>query len=136
MSRFIAQAATPTSVPLGTSPISGPGTIGQEVTNALGSGPGGTGTGVVDVFSEQFSNLIGLLTVLGGVFFLIYMLIAAFDWIQAGGDSGKIDKAKTKMTNGAIGLLVMILAFGIVGIIGGVFGLELLNPGAVFLDLI
>jgi hypothetical protein len=134
MSQYIAQS-TPSSVPLGTSPITGAGTIGQQVNSALGSG-GGTGSGVVDVFSQQFSNLIGFITVLGGLFFLVYMLIAAFDWIQAGGDSGKIDKAKTKMTNGAIGLLVMILAFGIIGIIGSVFGIDLLNPGAVFLQLI
>lgn len=124
-------------VPLGRDPLTGPGRIGEAVNTALDTNTHGVaGGGVVDVFSQQFSNLIGLLTVLGGVFLVIYFLLAAFEWIQAGGDAGKVEKAQQRMVNGAIGMLVMIIAFGIIGIIGGVFGIELLNPGQVFLELI
>ncbi len=120
-------------VPLGgDATLTGPGTIGEAVTGALDEGP----SGVVDVFSQQFSNIIGLITVLAGVFFIVNFLIAGFEWTQAGGDTGKAEKSRQRMINAALGLLVMIIAFGIIGVIGGVFGLELLNPGSVFLQLV
>lgn len=113
--------------------IQGPGTIGEQVNQALQEGQG---TGVVGVFTQQLSNIVGLITILSGLFFVIYFLIAGFDWVQAGGDTGKIEKSKSKMVNGAIGLLVVIIGMGIVGIIGGVFGLDLLRPDQVFLEML
>lgn len=124
-------------VPLGDQPIQGAGTIGEAVSDNLGTNTGGVaGGGVIDVFTQQFSNIIGFITVLAGVFFVVYFMVAAFEWLQAGGDSGKVEKAKNRMINAALGLLVMVIAFGIIGIIGGVFGIELLNPGATFLEMI
>jgi hypothetical protein len=90
----------------------------------------------LEYFSSQLSNLIGLVTLVGSLFLLVYFLIAGFEWLQAGGDTGKADKAKGRMTNAAIGLLVMILATAIAGIIGGTFGIDILNPENVFNNLI
>lgn len=114
--------------------IEGPGTIGQEVNAALGQG--GAGVGVVEVFTRQLSNVIGLITILAGLFFVIYLLIAGFDWVQAGGDTAKVEKSKNKMVNGAIGLLVVVIGMGIAGIIGGVFGIDILRPDQVFLQML
>lgn len=111
--------------------IRGPGAIGDAVNENLGSG-----TGIVDVFSNQLSNIIGFITVLASIFFLVYFLIAAFEWIQAGGDTAKVAKAQQRMINAAIGMLVLVISFGILGIISGVFGVDLLNPGAMFLQVI
>ena len=117
-----------TEVPLG-EPIKGLSPIGQS---AIARG----GSAVPTELINQVSNLIGFVTILGGLFFVIYMLVAGFEWLQAGGDSGKVEKAKSRMTNAAIGLLVMILSIAIVGIIGGVFGLDILNPVDRFMDII
>lgn len=128
---LLAQTTTSTGTSLGGT-LQVPGAIGESVNTAVTQGP----NAVVGVFETQFSNLIGLITILGGLFFLIYFLVAAFEWIQAGGDSGKIEKSKNRMINGAIGMIVMIVSLAIVGIIGGVFGVDLLNPGQTFLQLI
>lgn len=90
----------------------------------------------IGYFGTQLSNVIGLITLVGAMFLLVYFLIAGFEWLQSGGDAGKADKAKTRMTNAAIGLLVMILATAITGIIGGTFGIDILNPQSVFNNLI
>lgn len=111
--------------------IQGAGTLGEEVAGSLDSN-----AGLVAIFSEQLSNIIGFVTLLGGLFFVIYFLIGGFEWLRAGGDKGQVEKAQNRMVNGAIGLLVMILSIAIVGIVGGVFGLDLLNPGETFLELI
>lgn len=116
---------------LGGQPITGPGAIGAAVNENLGSS-----TGIVDVFSQQLSNLIGFITVIASIFFVVYFLIAAFEWIQSGGDTAKVAKAQQRMINAAIGMLVLVISFGILGVISGVFGVDLLNPGAMFLQLI
>lgn len=130
MNRLLASNGTP----LGDKPLRGPGTIGDAVNDVVEGG--GAGTEVVDVFSQQFSNIIGLITVIAGIFFIVNFLIAGFDWIQSSGDSGKVEKARQRMVNSALGLLVLVISFGIIGVIGGVFGIELLNPGAAFLEII
>lgn len=127
-------AQTSDGIPLGDNPLTGQGTIGTAVNEAIDAG--NDGRGVVDVFSQQFSNIIGLITVIAGIFFIVNFLIAGFEWTQAGGDAGKAEKARQRMINAALGLLVMIISFGIIGVIGGVFGVELLNPGQTFLNII
>lgn len=86
-------------------------------------------------FVMQLSRVIGFITIVGAVFFLMFLVLAGFEWLQAGGDAGKVEKAKGRMTNGAIGLLVMILATAIAGVIGGAFGLDILNPQNLFNNL-
>lgn len=92
-------------------------------------------TNPANYFTLQLSRIIGFITLLGAVFFVVYMIVAGFEWLQAGGDSGKVEKAKNRMINGAIGLLVMILATAISGIVGGVFGIDVLNPQNIFNNL-
>ncbi len=123
---------------------SGTGTSGAGGGLPLGGGANDTiqGIGVGETsrfisnplgyFSDQLSNVIGLITLIGALFLVVYFIIAGFEWLQAGGDAGKADKAKTRMTNASIGLLVMILSTAIAGIIGGVFGIDILNPQAIF----
>lgn len=115
---------------LGDAPITGAGAIGEQVAQNVGSQ-----AGITAIFSQMLSNVIGLITVIGGLFFVVYMLIAGFDWLRAADKSG-VEKAQHRMVNGAIGLLVMILSLGIAGIIGGVFGIDLLDPASTFLKLL
>ena len=116
---------------LGDKAIRGAGTLG-ELTQEAADSP----EGVMQLLLGEISNIIGFLTLLGGLFFTIYFIIAAFDWLRAGGDKSKVEKAQQKMVNAAIGLLIMIVAIGIVGIVGGVFGVEILNPTQTFVDLV
>lgn len=74
------------------------------------------------------SNVIGVLTVLGGLFFVFFFVQAAFTWITAGGDSGNIEKARNKMVQGVIGLIVLVASYALIGVIGAIVGLNLLSP--------
>jgi len=116
---------------LGSDPIRGAGVIG-DLTQQQADTP----RGAMDLLLSQLSNIIGFLTIVGGLFFVIFFLIAAFEWLRAGDDKGKIEKAQQRMINAAIGLLIMIVTIGIVGIVGGVFGLEILNPTDSFVRII
>lgn len=88
------------------------------------SGEDDVGTKLTDLFSQS----IGFLTVAAGLAFLIYFMLGGLQWITAGGDKGKVDAAKTQMTNGAIGMIIIVAAYGIVWIVGQVLGFDILNP--------
>lgn len=81
------------------------------------------------------SNVIGALTVVAGLFFVIYFIMAGVNWVTAGGDSGKIQKARDQMIQGAIGLVVIVMAYGLVGLISNLVGIHLLTPGQLLKDL-
>jgi uncharacterized membrane protein YphA (DoxX/SURF4 family) len=91
--------------------------------------------GAVAPLGKVLTTLIGFLTTLAGLMFLVYFLLAALSWITAGGEKGKIETAKSQMINSAIGLIIVIATYAIVGIVGGVLGLDILNPGKIILNI-
>jgi len=76
---------------------------------------------------SMFTMVFGFLTIVAGLTFLIYFLIGALNWVTGGGDEKKVDTAKSYMTNGAIGLIIVIAAYSIVFIVGKVLGLNILD---------
>jgi hypothetical protein len=78
-----------------------------------------------------FSRVIGLLTIVAGLAFLIYFMLGALNWITGGEDKGKVDTAKKYMTNGAIGMIAIISSYAVIWVVGTVLGLDILNPAEV-----
>ena len=82
------------------------------------------------------SNVLGILTTIGGLLFIYTFIQGAINWISAGGDSGKIQKARDQMTQGAIGLIILVAAYAIIGLIGSIAGIDILNPAKMLTPLI
>jgi hypothetical protein len=60
---------------------------------------------------------------IGALMVLIYFAWGAIDWIAAGGDKGKIETARNKITNAIIGIIVLVSSFTIIGFFSNlVFG--------------
>ena len=110
------------------------GTI-DPVTDAYSKGST-TEPGALKNFELFISNLIGFLTTLAAIFFIIYFFMGAFGWVTSGGDKGKTEKAREQITQGVLGLVLIIAAYAIIGLIGSIIGLKLLQPGALIQELI
>lgn len=82
------------------------------------------------------SNMIGLLTIVSVIGFLYFFLTAALNMIGAAGDSGKITKARDQMMHATAGIAITVAAYGVVGLIGSVIGLDILNPKALLSPLV
>lgn len=97
--------------------------------------PGGyqpAGSDITDYTTSAenlISNVLVVLTVVAGISFVLWFLIGALTWITAGGKSDKVDQAKTTMTNGAIGLIIVVVSYAIVWIVGAALGIPILEPG-------
>jgi hypothetical protein len=81
-------------------------------------------------FGTLISSLITTITVVGGLAFMLYFVLGGLKWITAGGDKTKVSEAQTSMTQGAIGLIVIVVSYFVVAIIGAVLGVDILNPFA------
>lgn len=92
---------------------------------------GGDLAGSTAPVEKIISNVLVVLTVVAGLAFVIWFLIGGINWITAGGDKGKIDKAKGMMTNGAIGLIIIVVSYAITWIVGTALGISILEPGKI-----
>src|SRR3989344_8203020 len=68
--------------------------------------------------NTAISGIIGFLTIIAALWFLIQFIIAGFNWINAGGDKNRAQAAQEKITNAVVGLLIVVSAWVIVALIG------------------
>ncbi len=64
-------------------------------------------------------KFINLFLIVAALFTLAYMLWGAFDWIVSGGEKEKIDKARNKITNAALGLILVVVVLALFNTIVG-----------------
>lgn len=103
----------------------------KTITTPGGYQPGSDLASSTGAVEKLISNVLVVLTIVSGIAFTLYFLLGGLNWITAGGDKGKIDKAKGMMTSGAIGLIVIVVSYAIVWIVGKALGLDILNPGTI-----
>lgn len=87
--------------------------------------------GGADAFRQLgpfISTIITAITVVAGLAFVLYFMLGGLKWITSSGDKGKAEEAKSELTQGAIGLIVVLVSYFIAGIIGGVLGFDILSP--------
>src|SRR5260221_7705808 len=104
---------------------------------ALDLGPGFTGFGPLgnsgsnapQQFNDTLSKIIGVITVVGFVWFTFMIIIGAIRIIGSGGDKGALEGARKQITTGIIGVVVLVAAIFIVRLIGYILGVDnILNP--------
>lgn len=105
-----------------------------DVGGIKGIGPFGYENETVSASTTQtqlssiLSTVVTALTVVGGLAFVIFFILGGLKWLTAGGDKTKVQEAQNQMTQGAIGLIAMVAGLFVVGIVGGVLGIDILNP--------
>ena len=98
-----------------------------ELGTIKGTGQFQTGE-VQTKLGDFISTIINVVTVMAGLAFLLYFAIGGLKWITSSGEKAKAEEAKTELTQAAIGLIVVAVSYFIAGIIGGVVGIDILNP--------
>lgn len=98
--------------------------IGGPGLGAFTNVQGGNNPNVV---SAIVSNILGFLTIVAGLWFLVQFILGAVSWISSGGDKGKVTQAKDKLTQSVIGLAIVVAAYGVAALLGAILGLDFLN---------
>lgn len=99
--------------------------LGTTLTNPalgdLGDTPPGNFAGGL------LNTAISLAFVAGIILFLFLLLTGAIMWMTSGGDKGKYETAKARITQAAVGLFILFLLFVIINLVGCIFGVNLLQ---------
>lgn len=93
--------------------------ITNPITGSLGNDVEKAKTG--ELFTNYFVDIWNTMISIGGLIVLIMFLWGALEWITAGGDSGKIEKARSRILQSLIGLIILVSSFVILGFISQLF---------------
>ncbi len=81
-------------------------------TAGLASDPVG-GLGKLIVFGIRTTLITA------GIFLLVYLLWGGFDWISSGGDKERVSKARDKITQAIIGIIIITASLTIFQVVAG-----------------
>jgi len=104
--------------------------LADEALEITGFGKGlyrPAGAGVTGRFTEIISNLVTVLTIFGGLAFLVWFVIGAVQWTSSGGNPEQMNKAKSQMGTAIAGFFILVLSTAVIWILGKVTGLDILN---------
>jgi len=90
--------------------------IGKEATYQKLPNADGT-TADPKNYRQNFASLLGdmlsIVMPVAAILLLLYLLWGAIEWITSGGDKGKLEKARQKMTAAVMGILLCSAVVGI-----------------------
>ena len=118
-----------TSVPLGTIGGSGLGPFGNILTKYSDPKLAGA-TAIVDTVS----SIIGIMTAAASIWFLLQVLFGGYEWMSAGGDTKKIENARSRITNSFIGIIIVVGSWSLLAVTGQFLGFDTLVNPATFIS--
>jgi len=100
------------------------GLFGDIINPTTYGTTGDKGQGLFDFLSNVFKFAAAA----AGIYMIIQIILAGFDYINAAGDPKRLENAWAKIWQSLVGLAIISAAFIIAGVIGRLTGLNILNP--------
>lgn len=72
-------------------------------------------------------KLITISLIIAAIVFVFVMLVSGISWMLSGGDKQKIEEARSRLTNGLVGFIIVLSVFAITGVIEVLFGINILE---------
>lgn len=76
----------------------------------------------INTFATFMSTAIGLITLIGIIWFVFIFLTGAVGIIASGGDKGALESAKKKLSTGVVGLVILVSATFLIDFLGYLLG--------------
>ncbi len=76
-------------------------------------------------FAAIISGMIGIMTISAGIWFIFQFMTGGFFWITSSGEKAKLHEARERITNGLIGLVIVVAAWAIIAITGQFLGIDI-----------
>ncbi len=111
--------------------------VGEKPLGRIGEGEGFGPWGNLDLssigpaaqaFAKIISNIIGILTLIAGIWFIFQFITGAFSIMSASGDPKKMGEASAKIRSAVIGLVVVVVAYALMSLLGKILGFDFLRP--------
>lgn len=92
--------------------------------SGFGFNPGTTGETATIRLESIISNIIGFLSVIAVIYFVFQIILAGYAFLSSRGDEKKMMDARSRLTNGILGLTIVIVALGLAALLASLLGLE------------
>ncbi len=89
-----------------------PMAMAQPVINTIEAG-----TGYANNFGTMFNSLLNVVMLVAALLVFAYMIWGGVEWITSGGDKGKAESARNKLTAAIIGLVIVAASYAIVTLV-------------------
>ena len=110
--------------------------VPNSIKPLLGGYGAGTNTTTGTLVETVLSNIVGILTLIAGLTFLVYFFIGALNLLTSGGDTERAKKARNFISEGVIGLTITVTAYGVAWLIGTLLGIDITHPSTVLNNLV
>ncbi len=100
------------------------------VVDAGGGGAGGglsTPKGFATDLGTAISGILSFVMVIAALLVLFYLILGGIEWITSGGDKGKTESARNKITAAVIGIIILAAAFAVTQVVLRFLGFSNLN---------
>lgn len=94
------------------------------ISNPTNYTNGSQGQGLFDFLG----NLFKLIGVLAGIYLIIQLILAGFQYLSANGDAKKTEAAWAQIWQSLLGLVIISGAFILAGLISRLTGINILTP--------
>ncbi len=85
------------------------------------------GQGFFDDVGVLINGLLSFVMVLAALLVFMYLIWGGIEWITSGGDKGKTESARNKITSAVIGLIVLAASYAILLLVLSFLGFGSLN---------
>lgn len=84
-------------------------------------------TGFATSFSGLINGVLSFIMVIGALLVFFYLILGGIEWITSGGDKGKTEGARNKITAAIIGLIILAASYAILQLALNFLGFSDLN---------
>ncbi|MBP7875373.1 hypothetical protein KA012_00060 [Candidatus Woesebacteria bacterium] len=78
-------------------------------------------------FPAMLENLMNIVLTIGVVAVLLYLIWGGLEWITSGGDKGKTEGARNKITAAIVGLIILVSAWAIMTFVQSLLNISILK---------
>jgi hypothetical protein len=82
-----------------------------------------TGPGFATDIANVISFALNLVMVVALLLVFLYLILGGIQWITSGGDKGKTEEARNKITSAVIGIIILAASYALVQFVAYILGL-------------
>jgi hypothetical protein len=79
----------------------------------------------IEDLGKFISNAAGLALIIAAILVFIFLIWGGIQWITSGGDKGKTEEARNRITAALVGLAIVAAAWAVVQLISTCFGIDI-----------
>lgn len=79
----------------------------------------------IEDIGKLISNAAGVALIIAAILVFVFLIWGGIQWITSGGDKGKTEEARNRITAALVGLAIVAAAWAVVQLVSTFFGIDI-----------